>query len=139
MPSNRQKIRGTQRHAAGAIEAKQSKHWAALQPDGLCTSAPRKHCEYGNDHLLGASKVASVCSGCGKDMRVYLMELTENQKKRPRGAQACVYATGHAKRPREEGHENHCLVLTENLPYSCSVSRGVGSSLKYILHRELTL
>ena len=50
-----------------------------------------------------------------------------------------VYGTGHAKRPREEGHEGHCLVLTENLPYSCSGSRGLGSSLKYILHRELTL
>ncbi|SGA40976.1 Uncharacterised protein [Chlamydia abortus] len=33
MPSNRQKTWGTQRHAAGAIKAKQSKHWAALQPD----------------------------------------------------------------------------------------------------------
>ena len=29
MPSNRQKSWGTQRHAAGAIKAKQSKHWAA--------------------------------------------------------------------------------------------------------------
>lgn len=63
-----------------------------------------------------------------------------NRKKtKKRCAGVCVDETGHAKRPREEGHESHCLVLTENLPYSCSLSRGLGSSLKYILHRELTL
>lgn len=58
-----------------------------------------------------------------------------NRKKtKKRCAGVCVYGTGH-----EEGHEGHCLVLTENLPCSCSGSRGLGSSLKYILHRELTL
>ena len=67
------------------------------------------------------------------------MGLTENQKKKDQKLRRRVYGTGHAKRPREEGHEGHCLVLTENLPCSCSGSRGLGSSLKYILHRELTL
>ena len=58
-----------------------------------------------------------------------------NRKKtKKRCAGVCVDGTGH-----KEGREGHCLVLTENLPCSCSVSRGVGSSLKYILHRELTL
>ena len=56
-----------------------------------------------------------------------------NRKKtKKRCAGVCVW-------DREEGHEGHCLVLTENLPCSCSLSRGLGSSLKYILHRELTL
>lgn len=58
-----------------------------------------------------------------------------NRKKtKKRCAGVRVYGTGH-----EEGREGHCLVLTENLPCSCSLSRGLGSSLKYILHRELTL
>ena len=60
-------------------------------------------------------------------------------RKKDHEVRRCVYGTGHAKTPREEGHEGHCLVLTENLPCSCSLSRGLGSSLKYILHRELTL
>ena len=58
-----------------------------------------------------------------------------NRKKtKKRCAGVRVDGKGH-----EEGHEGHCLVLTENLPCSCSGSRGLGSSLKYILHRELTL
>ena len=58
-----------------------------------------------------------------------------NRKKtNKRCADVWVGGKGH-----EEGHEGHCLVLTENLPCSCSLSRGLGSSLKYILHRELTL
>ena len=138
MPSNRQKTWGTQQHGAGAIKAKKSKHWAALQPDCaalLLASIVNTEMATSWEH----QKWHQYAARCGKDMRVYLMGITENQRKRPRGVQACLYETGHAKRPREEGHEGHCLVLTENLPCSCSLSRGLGSSLKYILHRELTL
>ncbi len=51
----------------------------------------------------------------------------------------CVYVTGHAKRPREEGREGHCLVLTENFAMQLLGQQRARSSLKYILHRELTL
>ena len=34
-----------------------------------------------------------------------------------KGVQMYVYMTGHAKRPREEVNERHCLVLTEHFSY----------------------
>ena len=34
-----------------------------------------------------------------------------------KGVQTYVYMTGHAKRPREEVNERHCLVLTEHFSY----------------------
>jgi len=76
-------------------------------------------------------------------LQIHPLDLYENpnlnRMKTRTGAQMYVYVTGHGKRPREEVNERQCLVLTDNCSYSRSDSRGFGSSLKYILQRELTL
>lgn len=72
-------------------------------------------------------------------LQIHPLDLYENpnlnRMKTRTGAQMYVYAM----RPREEVNERQCLVLTDNCSYSRSDSRGFGSSLKYILQRELTL
>ena len=53
-----------------------------------------------------------------------------------KGVQMYVYVAGHAKRPREEVN---AFIALYSLSTSHTVSRGFGSSLKFILQRELTL
>ena len=53
-----------------------------------------------------------------------------------KGVQMYVYVTDRAKRPREEGNAFIALYL---LSTSRTVSRGFGSSLKFILQGELAL
>lgn len=66
-------------------------------------------------------------------LRVNLVGLTA------KGPPSWGTAAAICQEAQEEGNERRGLVLTENLPYSWWVSRGFGSSLKYILQRELTL
>ena len=57
----------------------------------------------------GHQKWHQYDAGCGKDMRVNLMGLTE------KGPQSWALLQPCPKRPREELKERRCLVLTENL------------------------